>query len=123
MSNPSHELEDRIQHLLDEGDKLLNEDCSKEAITLYETAWQLLPEPRTEQPYALHVLAAIGDAHFQQQDFVAGRDAFMTAMRCAYGEPIGNPYLRFRLGQCMYELTRLRIRPTSLVTIEDDHSG
>lgn len=25
-------------------------------------------------------------------------------MRCAYGEPVGNPYLRLRLGQCMYEL-------------------
>jgi hypothetical protein len=32
----------------------------------------------------------------------------MTAMRCAYGEPIGNPYLRFRLGQCMYELGEMR---------------
>jgi tetratricopeptide (TPR) repeat protein len=108
MSNPSHELEDRIQRLLDEGDERLNEDHPEESIALYESAWELLPEPRTAQPYALHVLAAIGDARFQRGDFAAGRDAFMMAMRCAYGEPLGNPYLRLRLGQCMYELGELR---------------
>lgn len=32
------------------------------------------------------------------------RDALMTAMRSPEGEPTGNPFLRLRLGQCMYEL-------------------
>ena len=104
MSNTSDELDDRIHRLLNEGDELLNNDRSEEAIALYVTAWELLPEPRTNQPYALHVLAAMGDARFDRRDFAASRDAFMTAMRCAYGEPVGNPYLRLRLGQCMYEL-------------------
>jgi tetratricopeptide (TPR) repeat protein len=104
MSDPPDQLDDRIQRLLDEGDSLLNDDRPEEVIALYESAWELLPEPRTEQPYALHVLAAIGDAGFQRGNFAAGRDAFMTAMRCAYGEPVGNPFLRLRLGQCMFEL-------------------
>ncbi len=104
MLNASDELNDRVDRLLDEGDELLDEDRPEEAIALYETAWELLPEPRTDRPYALDVLAAIGDARFHQRDFAASRDAFMTAMRCSFGEPLGNPYLRLRLGQCMYEL-------------------
>jgi tetratricopeptide (TPR) repeat protein len=104
MSGDDDDLEDQIQRILEEGDDHLNEGRSGEAIALFEIAWQLLPERRTEQPYALHVLAAIGDARFQRGDFAAGRDAFMTAMRCAYGEPVGNPFLRLRLGQCMFEL-------------------
>ena len=104
MPNSCDELDDRIHRLLNEGDELLNKDRPEEALALYVTAWELLPEPRTDQPYALHVLAAMGDARFDRRDFAAGRDAFMTAMRCAHGEPVGNPYLRLRLGQCMYEL-------------------
>jgi hypothetical protein len=98
MPNSCDELDDRIQRLLDEGDKLHKDDRPEEAIALYVTAWELLPEPRTDQPYAVHVLAAMGDARFDRRDFAASRDAFMTAMRCAHGEPVGNPYLRLRLG-------------------------
>jgi hypothetical protein len=32
----------------------------------------------------------------------------MTAMKCAYGEPLANPFLRLRLGQCMYETGDLK---------------
>ncbi len=32
----------------------------------------------------------------------------MTAMRCDYGEPVGNPFLRLRLGQCLFELGETR---------------
>ncbi|MFO0891091.1 MAG: hypothetical protein U0790_18345 [Isosphaeraceae bacterium] len=59
---------------------------------------------RTAQPNALHVLAAIGDVRFQRREFAAGREVLMTAMRCAHGEPVGNPFLRLRLGQCLFEL-------------------
>jgi tetratricopeptide (TPR) repeat protein len=108
MPHASDELDDRLRRLLDEGDERLNQGRSEEAIALYETAWRLLPEPRTEQPYAVHVLAAIGDARFQRGEFAAGRHAFMTAMRCDYGEPLANPFLRLRLGQCMFELGEMR---------------
>lgn len=108
MSGNDDDLEDQIRRILDEGDGHLNEGRSEEAIALYESAWQHLPEPRIEQPHALHVLAAIGDARFQRGEFAAGRDAFMTAMRCTCGEPVGDPFLRLRLGQCMFELDETR---------------
>jgi hypothetical protein len=86
----------------------VNEDRPEDAIARFEAAWERLPEPRTDHPDAPYVLAAVGDAHFLRGDFAAGRDAFMTALRCAHGEPIGNPFLRLRLGQCMFELGEMR---------------
>jgi tetratricopeptide (TPR) repeat protein len=103
MSDSSKESDD-VLRLLDEGDGLLNDDRYDEALANYRAAWELLPEPRTDHPDAVHVLAAIGDVHFFRGDFASGRDAFMTAMKCPEGEPTGNPFLRLRLGQCMYEL-------------------
>jgi tetratricopeptide (TPR) repeat protein len=97
-------LEDQIRRLLDEGDELLDRDGIEEAMSRYRAAWDLLPEPRIDQPLALDVLAAIGDAHFCRRDFAPALDAFMTAMKCSHGEPTGNPYLRMRLGQCLYEM-------------------
>src|SRR4051794_8459514 len=102
MPDPLDERDERVQSLLDEGDNLLNDGRPEEALSCYRAAWDLLPEPRIDQPLALDVLAAMGDAHFSRGDFAAGRDAFMTAMKCSHGEPMGNPFLRLRLGQCMF---------------------
>ncbi len=102
------ESDDQIRCLLDEDDELLDEDRIEEAMSRYQAAWEHLPEPRIDQPLALDVLAAMGDAHFSRGDFASGRNAFMTAMRCSQGEPIGNPFLRLRLGQCMYEMGETR---------------
>ncbi len=100
--------DDQIRCLLDEGDELLDEDRIDEAMSHYRAAWELLPNPRIDQPLALDVLAAMGDAHFSHGDFAAGRDAFMTAMKCSHGDPLGNPFLRLRLGQCMYEMGEMK---------------
>lgn len=108
MSELPGGLDDQIRRLLDEGDELLDDDRIEESMSRYRSAWDLLPEPRTDQPLALDVLAAMGDAHFSCGDFAAGRDAFMTAMRCSHGEPLGNPFLRLRLGQCMYETDEMK---------------
>ena len=104
MPEDYDDLEMQVLRLLDEGDELLAEGRSDEAIARNESAWHLLPEPRTDQPDALHVLAAIGDVRFLRREFAAGREVLMTAMRCTHGEPIGNPFLRLRLGQCLFEL-------------------
>jgi tetratricopeptide (TPR) repeat protein len=95
---------DQVSRFFDEGDEFLNDGRHDEAIALYQAAWDLLPEPRTDHPDAMLVLAVIGDVHFFRGEFAAGRDAFMTCMKCPEGEPTANPFLRLRLGQCMYEL-------------------
>jgi tetratricopeptide (TPR) repeat protein len=99
---------EQVRRLLDEGDDHLDGGRPKEALSRYRAAWGLLPEPRTDHPDAPNILAAIGDAHIHRRDFAPARDAFMTAMKCSHGEPTGNPYLRMRLGQCMYEMREMK---------------
>ncbi len=41
-------LQERIQRLGAEGDDLLNQGRHADALARYESAWQCLPEPRTE---------------------------------------------------------------------------
>jgi hypothetical protein len=108
MTEKCDEWDGRVRRLLAEGEDLLNKDGFEEALSRFCAAWELLPEPRTDQPIALEILAAIGDTHFFKADFAAGRAALMTAMQCSHGEPIGNPFLRMRLGECFYELGDLK---------------
>jgi hypothetical protein len=67
-----------------------------------ESAWESLPEPRTDWSAGEWIMAAIGDVQFVQGNFAASRKAFMTALKCG-GSP-DNPFLRLRLGQCLFEL-------------------
>jgi tetratricopeptide (TPR) repeat protein len=104
MSEKRDDLGDDISRLLDEGDGLLNEDELEEALSRFQAAWDLLPEPREEYPLALNILAAIAEAHFFQREFDRAKAVLMKSTTCSYGEPVANAYIRLRLGQCLFEL-------------------
>ncbi|QDV36413.1 tetratricopeptide repeat protein [Tautonia plasticadhaerens] len=101
MSGDHDDLDAEVRRLLGEGDDLLEEDRSEGALARYHAAWERLPEPRTDHPVALDILAADGNSHFFRSDYAAARDALMTAM--TFGGAVDNPYLRLRLGQCLFE--------------------
>jgi tetratricopeptide (TPR) repeat protein len=92
----------RITQLCEEGDAFAEQEQYAEALEKYWAAWDLLPEPPTDFEAATWILGAIGDANYQNGDFVAGRDNLANAMHCP--DAIGNPFLHFRLGQCQFEL-------------------
>jgi tetratricopeptide (TPR) repeat protein len=102
MAELSQELHERIQRLCAEGDELLDQGRYEDALARYGSAWQLLPEPRTDWSAGEWIMAAIGDVRYHQGDFAASRQAFMMALKCG-GSP-DNPFLRLRLGQCLFEL-------------------
>jgi tetratricopeptide (TPR) repeat protein len=106
MPELSDEIHVQVEHLCAEGDELGERGEFNEALSRYWEAWELLPEPRTEWSAALWILAAIGDTNFLSGNYVAGRDALMTAMKIG-GDATGNPFLRLRLGQCLFELGEL----------------
>lgn len=85
-----------------EGDELLDQDCFDDALGRYSAAWNLLPRPQEDCADAMWIQSGIGDAHFFRGDFTAAREAFMTVLRC--GGETDNPYLRLRLGQCLFEM-------------------
>ncbi|KWF07091.1 tetratricopeptide repeat protein [Burkholderia pseudomultivorans] len=105
MAELDNELYERIAALSDAGDALAEDEDYAGALAKYRDAFDLLPEPKTNWEAATWLLAAIGDAHFFQQDYAAGRDAFGDAMHCPGA--IGNPFLHLRLGQCQFELDQL----------------
>jgi tetratricopeptide (TPR) repeat protein len=94
-----------IKRLCAEGDECARSDDYPKALSLYWTAWDALPEPKTEWEAATWILVAIGNANFIGDDFVAGLDNLSFAMRCPAA--IGNPFIHLRLGQCQFELGNL----------------
>ena len=95
----------QIDELCAQGDSLAEQEKYPDALKLYWSAWDLLPEPKTNWEAATWILAAVGDANFLAADFVAGRDNLASAMICP--NAIGNPFLHLRLGQCQFELGEL----------------
>ncbi|MDB5389434.1 MAG: hypothetical protein JWM11_5080 [Planctomycetaceae bacterium] len=105
MAELPAELYEQIALLCDEGNELLDQEQFDPALTRFSSAWKLLPEPKTDWEAAVWILTAIADAHFFREDFAAMRTPLMTAMRC--DGSTDNPFLRLRLGQCLFELGEL----------------
>lgn len=105
MAELPDELHEQIQQLCSEGNDLLDQGQYDDALRSFSSAWKLLPHPRTDWDAATWILAAIADANFYQNDFAAMRKPLMTAMRC--DGSTDNPFLRLRLGQCLFELGEL----------------
>jgi tetratricopeptide (TPR) repeat protein len=97
------------------GDALADEGRHGEALASFNAAWQALDEPKDEQDWAVNVLAAIADCCFFLGRWDECRDAIQHAFRC--GADVSNPFLRLRLGQCLYELGNLRESTDWLVPV------
>ena len=94
-------IHERIRSLSAEGDSLAEEQRFDEAVTRYNEAWRLVPEPKANWQASTWLLAAIGDACFLGGHFKSGADAFSYALHCPNG--FGNPFIHLRLGQCEFE--------------------
>jgi tetratricopeptide (TPR) repeat protein len=91
----------RIQALCADGDRLAEARKYDDAISLYNQAWKLVPEPATEWNASTWILAAIADASFLGGDYTTAKEALDYAMHCP--NAVGNPFLHLRLGQCCLE--------------------
>lgn len=105
MAELPAEVYDQIQALSTSGDAAAEVGDFETALNDYWAAWDLLPAPETMWEAATWLLAAIGDANFQSEDYEAGKDNLSLAMECP--DAIGNPFLHLRLGQCEFELGNL----------------
>src|SRR5262249_53970912 len=72
------------------------------AVESFRRAWEVLPEPKSEHPLAVQILAAISDCEFYLGNWQACYHAMQEALRC--GASLANPFVRLRLGQSLYEL-------------------
>lgn len=94
-------IHEKITALCAEGDRLSGDLMFEEAVASYNTAWQLVPDPKTNWNASTWILAAIGDACFLGGFRTSAREALEYAMHCPGG--VGNPLLHLRLGQVLYD--------------------
>lgn len=95
----------KIVELSASGDTLAAVGDWSGAISKYNEAWNIVPEPKSEWEASTWLLAAIGDACFLSEYYQSGLDALRYAMICPGGA--GNPFLHLRLGQCAFEKNAL----------------
>jgi tetratricopeptide (TPR) repeat protein len=93
---------DDVARLLAEGEAYLDAEADEEALASFREAWDALPEPKNDQEQAVSVLGALADCHFYLGQWDDCRNAVQQAIRC--GADVGNPFLRLRLGQALFEL-------------------
>jgi len=65
------ELHERVKALCAQGDALQEAEQHSRAVSVYEEALALLPEPREQWEATTWILAALVDAYFFQQEWAA----------------------------------------------------
>lgn len=84
-----------------QGDQLAAEGFFAAAVTRYEQALGLLPEPISRWEAAAWLYVAIGDAYYWNGQYDMGLHAFFTAQKDS--DDPWNPFLCARIGECFYE--------------------
>lgn len=94
-------LYDAIAECCARGDKLVDAGEFDEAITEYEKAWKLVPEPKNEWSASTWILTAIADASFLGGYKITAREALEYALTCP--DALGNPFIHLRYGQVLLD--------------------
>lgn len=92
----------QIKRLCAAGDDLAERQLFSEAVSKYNEALAMLPEPTHQWDAAAWIYTAIGDAFFHSANFPESLMAFTQATNCPNG--VGNPFVHLRLGQIQLEL-------------------
>lgn len=95
-------LHSQIAALCEKGDELASRKDYNNALIIYNSAWDLLPDPKVDWEAAMWIQSAIGDALFLSQEYQKALQAFSLAVQCPSG--LGNPFIHLRLGECHCEL-------------------
>lgn len=101
---PSTVDSDQIEILSEEGSALLANDW-RAALTKWNDALALIPEPRDAYDESTWLYTSIGDAYHSGELWPEAVTALKLALRCPGGTD--NGYLRLRLGESLYELGQL----------------
>lgn len=88
-----------------DGDALADTGDYAGALSVYNQAWALIPEPQNHWNASTWVLAAIGDVCFLGGFPQSARQALDYVMSCP--DAIGNPFLHLRRGQVCFDAGEL----------------
>lgn len=102
----------RFNRLCDDAESLMNDEKYDAALTILNSAYELLPEPREQWNVAVWVLGARAHCYFHQKDFEACRRETTQALSSSADPDSAIAYMR--LGQCELELGNLDGAATAL---------
>ncbi|AKQ64807.1 TPR repeat protein [Myxococcus hansupus] len=102
MTSKVEDVEARIAELCAEGNALADEEDFAGALSRFEQALALIPEPADDHESTQWVCVSIGDMHFQLGQYAEGREFMRRAV--ALPDGLGNPFIHLRLGQFAFEL-------------------
>ena len=90
---------------LERGNDFLDNDQHARALEEYHRALKWVPNPHEGYEIAHEIYAAIGDAHWFEEDFDQALKNFETAQRIYGGiHSHYQPFLMLRLGQVLYRI-------------------
>ena len=97
------DIVEMIDELSEQGNEAEGEGDLDAALTAWEEALALIPEPRNAYVESVWLQASIGDVYFQRGDYPDAMEFFEDAMGNLSGEGVSNPFVLLRLGQCCLE--------------------
>ena len=92
----------RIRALCAEAYRSYDKSDYRKALRLFYQGWVLLPKLQTRYAEAGWVLTGIRDSYYRLKLYIPGSEALRSADHCPHTH--GNPFIRLRLGQCLYQL-------------------
>jgi len=99
----SQEILDQIAELSESGNEYMDEDDFDAAVSMWEEALELIPEPQNTYAESVWLNASIGDAWFLQDDYESALAYFLLAKSNIEENAYQNPFIMLRLGQCYLE--------------------
>src|ERR1043165_59578 len=104
------ELDDQlyaqIVTLSEKADALVENDEFDRAITEYQRAVSLLPDPKMDWEASTWLYASIGDTYFFMEDYKQAAGNLYNALNGPGGNE--NAFIYLRLGESLYELGELK---------------
>lgn len=97
------DIAEAIDDLSEQGNEAEEAGDLDAALTAWEEALALIPEPRNAYVESVWLLASIGDVYFQREDYADALEFYESARGNLSGEGATNPFVLLRLGQCYLE--------------------
>ena len=97
----SDELYDRIEELSETGNEAMESEDYAKAISCFQEALDILPEPKEDWEAYLWLAGSIGDAHFMMGNYGKSLEFFR---KCYNIGETDNPFILLRLGENYLEM-------------------
>lgn len=98
----SPDVQKEIDRHCSNGDLLLDDGQFDAALAAYQSAMNLIPEPKENWEASTRIYTAIGDTLSYMCNYAEALQALQKAIASPDG--LGNPYIHLKLGECQFEM-------------------